>query len=313
MKILYLTDLNYIGYLDKDFQMGLRPPMSWISALKPFHCHYLRLNEIKDNNFDITILSCLKAGTDLISIDDLKLLKSVSKKILFQHESDHRSFYKENSLLRNYILNYIIFNIDGILVHNELDKKYYESLFNKPCFIHEQLIFDIYPNIPPPTNKSGILLGGIDDRYGNLDGYILCNTITNEKIHCFGKKTEDIPDLHYIDHIWDYVKYNQLLSNFKIGINVSPMAQGGSFPLQCAMVKVPCIGWDNCHTLKTCFPDLVVPYGDFTQLKNIINILINDIEYYNQIVEKGRSIFESQYSISQYKLNMQSIFDCLLN
>jgi len=309
MKILYLTDLNYFGTISSDYQMGLRPPMSWISALKPFHCPYSRIDEIPYNDFDITILSCLHENVDVLNIN-LEKIKNITKKILFQHDSDHRYFYKKNSLSRSYMLNYIISNVDAVLVHNDLDKQYYQSLFQKPCFIHEQLIFDTYSYLDIPQQKSGVILGGIDDRYGALDGLFLIYNIINEKIYCFGD-FEPIPEVIKIENTWDYIEYNKILSKFKIALNLTPMAIGGSFPLQCAMVGVPCVGWDNSHTLKKCFPDLVAPYGDFESLRIILNKLNTEDDFYNKVASQARHIFLKEYNIEEYKKNMNLIFNSL--
>lgn len=308
MKILYLTDLGYMGPVTSDFQIGYRPPMSWISALKPFHCPYFKLDELKEDGFDITIISCLHENVDVFKIN-LDKIKNISKKILFQHDSDHRYFYQKNSLQRSYMLNYIISNVDGILVHNDLDKKYYETLFKKPCFIHEQLMLDIYPG-DSSLNKRGVILGGISDRYGALDGYTLITNSTDEEIYCFGND-ENIPGIEFIPNVWDYVEYNNRLSNFKYAFNLTPFAIGGSFPLQCAMMKVPCLGWDNSNPLKTCFPEIVAPYGDFDSLREKFNHLIHDDNFYKHVVDYARDKFVNEFNINSYQTQMSDIFQSL--
>lgn len=307
MKILYLTDIGYMGPLTMDFQMGLRPPMSWISALNSFHCPYIKLNELQEDNFDIAIISCLHEKVDVFEIN-LEKIKNISKKILFQHDSDHRYFYQKNSLQRSYMLNYIISNVDAILAHNDLDKKYYETLYKKPCFIHEQLILDVYDE-SIPINKQGILLGagGMNDRYGTLDPYVFAINHTEEKIYCFGEE-ENIPGINFIPNVWDYIEYNKKLSSFKYAFNLTPSGLGGSFPLQCAMMKVPCLGWDTSNTFKTCFPDLVAPYGSFDILEEKFNNLMSDDEFYEYVVNYARQKFITYFNINEYKNNMINIF-----
>jgi glycosyltransferase involved in cell wall biosynthesis len=304
MKILYVTDIGYIGQTS-GFQLGPRPPMSWISSLNTFHCDYLNLDKLPYNDFDIAIIGCIHEKVDILNLNIIEKIKKVAKKILFQHDSDHRFFYQNNSIERSYMLCYIIMNVDGILAHNELDKKYYENLFQKPTFIHRQLLLDIYPQLNTPSNKTGFILGGIGDRYGSLDSYLLAQEYS-EPTYCFG--SNNIPGLELLPTNYDYISYNQTLSKFKIGINLTPFAIGGSFPLQCAMVKVPCVGWNNSEPLKTCFPDLVADYGNFELLRKQIHMLLNNKEYYNEISEKARNVFLQEYSVETYLENMKSIF-----
>lgn len=309
MKILYLTDINYTG-ITTGFQMGPRPPMSWISGLDSYHCSYLNIDNIPYNNFDIAILGCIHENVDILSIDIINKVKKISKKLLFQHDSDHRYFYKNNNVLRSYMLNFIIINVDGILTHNDLDKKYYENLYKKPCFHHKQLLLDVYNQLNLPNTKEGFLLGGTGDRYGALDGYMLLQDYPSEKIYCFDNTNTQIPDLNIIPNDFDYIKFNQHLAKFKIALNLTPLAIGGSFPLQCAMVKTPCIGWDNSNPHRECFPDLVVEYGDFEGLRVILDKLINDTEFYNHVADNARNIFVKNFSsVKGYKENMVEIFN----
>lgn len=308
MKILYLTDINHTG-ITTNFQMGPRPPMSWISGLDSYHCSYLNLDKIPYEDFDIAILGCIHENVDVFKID-LEKIKKISKKLLFQHDSDHRYFYKNNSIPRSYMLNYIIVNVDGILTHNDLDKKYYENLYRKPCFHHKQLLLDVYNQLNIPEIKKDFILGGIGDRYGTLDGYMLLQDYPSENIYHFGDSEAGIPGLNWMHSDFDYVRFNQLLAKFKIAFNLTPLAIGGSFPLQCAMVKTPCVGWNNSNPHKECFPDLVADYGDFEQLRVILNKLIKDHEFYTYTIDNARNIFIKDFSsVEKYKENMIKIFN----
>jgi hypothetical protein len=309
MKILYLTDINYTG-ITAGFQMGPRPPMSWISGLGSYHCSYSNIDNIPYNDFDIAILGCIHENVDILNIDIINKVKRISKKLLFQHDSDHRYFYRNNNIPRSYMLNFIIVNVDGILTHNDLDKKYYENLYRKPCFHHKQLLLDIYDQLNLPEIKKDFVLGGIGDRYGALDGYMLLQDYPSESIYHFGNDDTGVPGLNSIHSDFDYIKFNQLLTKFKVAFNLTPLAIGGSFPLQCAMVKTPCIGWNNSNPHKECFPDLVTDYGNFEGLRVILDKLINDIEFYNHVTNNARDIFIKNFSsITDYKENMIKIFN----
>jgi glycosyltransferase involved in cell wall biosynthesis len=322
MNILYITDVNYIGKFSEDFSFGYRPFMSWVAALDATHCSYYRLNELNINNkFDIAIVGSLNSTLLQDNIDlnilILEKIKPISKKIIVQQESYHRSFIHDSIDTKkdiNTLISYYNFlsQCDAILTHNDIDTQYFSNLLNKPCFLHPQLIIPIEDLFPPDFDKpNNFILSTSEmfrDKGGALDGYLLVKDF-NLPIYTFGDIKTNLPLLNSLPYNSDYREFNTALSKFKIGINTPFLPIGGSFPLQCAMVKVPCVGWDSGETIKNLFPDLVCEYPNFNKLKEIINRLLNDKEFYIDVVEKGYNLFLEKYSFESYYNQMSNILN----
>jgi hypothetical protein len=320
MKILYITDVNYIGKFKEDFSFGYRPFMSWIPVLDAFHCSYYRLDELDINSqFDITIVGSLNSTLLNPNEIDLKKLildkiRKISKKIVYQQESYHRSFIHDTGLENKSpytVYNYYTFisHCDAILTHNKTDQQYFGELFNKPCYIHPQFIVPIENNSSVDFDKeNNFILSSFDllkDKGGSIDPYLLVKDF-NFPIYSFGSPSNNIP-INFISYDPDYISFNQKLSKFKIGINIPSLPIGGSFPLQCAMMKVPCVGWDNGDPQYDCFPDLTASYPNFNKLKHIIKKLLTEKNFYIETVEKGYENFINKYSFEKYNYHTNKI------
>jgi hypothetical protein len=322
MKILYLTDINYIGKFPEDFSAGYRPFMSWVPALDAFHCNYFQIDKLDINEkFDIAIIGSLNSTLMHPHInlkkDILSKIKKLANKIVFQQESYHRSFIHDVGLSNKtdiHVLDYYEFisECDAILTHNEIDVNYFSTLFNKPSFVHPQFILplevDQVVDINKPTNFILSSFDPIKDKGGSLDSYYLLKEF-NSPIYYFSNTNLNLPSLHNISPDFDYVKFNQTLTNFKIGVNVPYLPIGGSFPLQCAMMKLPCVGWNLGNPQQDCFPELTSTYPDFNGLRKIIKKLLDNNDFYIEAAEKGYENFITKYSYDLYINQMSFILD----
>ena len=313
MNILYITDVNYIGKFSSDFSFGFRPFMSWVPALDATHCSYYRLNELDPNSqFDIAIVGSLNStllNPNKISLDDLiyNKVKKISKKIVAQQESYHRGFIHDSinfNKTAEELADYYSFlsKCDAILTHNKIDSQYFYTLLNKPCFVHPQLIIPIEDNREIDFNKPNNFILSANlfrDKGGAVDGYFLAKEFSYP-IYSFGGSEVNLPLLTYIPYDSDYGSFNKKLSEFKIGINVPVFPIGGSFPLQCAMNKVPCVGWNSGDPLYDCFPTLTEDYPNFDKLKNKIKKLLTEKQFYIDVTEEGYKNFNEKYSFEKY-------------
>lgn len=324
MNILYISDINHVGKFTPDFSFGFRPFMSWVPALDATHCSYYRLNELDVNSqFDLAIVGCLN-NTLLqdVNLKELILnkLRTISKKIAFQQESNHRSFIQDAGLNRKYaftLIDYFNFisECDIILAHNDIDVEYFNNLFNKPCYVHPQLLIPIDLKQQADFNKpDSFILSSFTldkDKGGSLDGYLLVKEF-NLPINVFENSKVDLPLLNCIPYDPNYVTYNEKLSKFKIGVNVPHLPIGGSFPLQCAMMKVPCVGWSNGDPQRICFPELSSEYPNFNKLRTTIKKLLNDKNYYIEMAENGYKNFINNFTFDLYIEKMVRIFNEVL-
>ena len=140
-------------------------------------------------------------------------IKKISKKIVFHQESYHRSFIhdagvckKSNQEMINYYFDFLT-QCDAFLVHNKIDAKYFSELYNKPTFVHPQLIIptEEIPNLgfDKPNNFCLSSFGGLQDKGGSMDGYLLTKDF-NFPIYCFGEVDFSLPLLEPLSYDPDY-------------------------------------------------------------------------------------------------------------
>ena len=308
MKILYLTDGSSFG-IPSNFNFGLRPHGTWMQLLNAFHCNYQRIDELinKNEKFDIAILAGIHDNRhDLINNTFISKIRKIANKIGFSQEGGHNTFFIKTPISNQIFYINIIQNVDFIMCHNEVDKKYYENLYNKPCYINKQMIYDLGEPTCEKENKI-ILPGPSNIYYGNMDSYLI-GLDTNlpmyvYKGHTYTSEHEYLENITYLHWESDYIKFNNNLKTFKYCMYLLQNPIGGSFPLQCAMNKVACFSWNTCETATECFPDLVFDYGDYNKIRFMFNKIHNDSKYYSSIVNKARENFIKKYNFEDYTKN----------
>ena len=77
MKILYISDMGFEGYLPSGNYP--RPHLSWINALGAYHIHHSKVNTIQEK-FDIAIVASLheNASAQIINLDNIRYFKNNS-------------------------------------------------------------------------------------------------------------------------------------------------------------------------------------------------------------------------------------------
>lgn len=307
MKILYLTDGHFFG-TTSNFNFGHRPHGSWIQLINAFHCNYEKLDVLIDRkeNFDVVILAALHGNRhDLINNEYIDKVRKLAKKIGFSQEGSHDSFFIKSPIINQIFYINIIQNVDFIFCHNEIDKVYYETLYNKPCYINRQMICDIGEPMNQKENK--IILAGSPGLPYGIESYLM-GLETNlpmytYKGHSYTVEHEYLENITYLDWQLNYLKFNENLKTFKYCMYLLQHPIGGSFPLQCAMNKVACFSWDTSETASECFPDLVCEYGNFNKIRSMFNKLQADDVYYTHIVNMARENFIKKYNFESYIKN----------
>ena len=68
------------------------------------------------------------------------------------------------------------------------------------------------------------------------------------------------------------------------------------FPLNCAYLGIPCIGYNDVNTQKNLFPDLSVERGDIVSARKIAKRLQEDSNFYGASVEIAKMMYEEMYT-----------------
>ena len=307
MKILYISDMGFEGYLPSGNYP--RPHLSWINALGAYHIHHTKVNTIQEK-FDIAIVASLheNASAQIINLDDIR---KIAKKVGVQQESHHRNYFTARGVIDSVFFISLYQNCDFILTHNEIDFKYFGSLFNKPTFHHPQLM-DLDTSVYDKKEEI-ILPGNLDFRYGNFDNYLMgleTNLPINvSKMHTYREDESHLENLVHHPYEPDYIKFNKLIGTSKYSLYLIPYPLGGSFPIQCAMMKTPCLSWNTSETALELYPELSFEYGDFDSIRLKLKELIKNQSYVNELNDYAYKIVLDKYTnIDYYKTYM---FDLL--
>jgi len=299
MKILWISDINFEGYIPLSTQVN-RPPLTWVQTLGAYHIHHTKVNTLKEK-FDIAIIASLHENINISTIN-LYDIKKIANKIGIQQESHHRNYLTAKGIIDSVYFIFLYQNCDFILTHNDIDLKYFSSLFNKPAFNHPQLM---ELDISVYDKKEEIILpGNLDFRYGNFDNYLIgleTNLAMNViKMHTYREEESHLENIIHHPYESDYLKFNKLIGSNKYALYLIPYPLGGSFPIQCAMMKTPCLSWNTSDTALDLYPELAVPYGDFNLIKKQLNKLINEPDYINELNEYASKIVSLKYTNKDY-------------
>jgi hypothetical protein len=290
--------MNFDGYLLSGNYP--RPHLSWISALGAYHIHYSKLNTIQEK-FDIAIIASLheNISAQVINIDNVK---KVAKKIGIQQESHHRNYLTSRNVIDSIHFISLFQNCDFILTHNEVDRKYFSSLFNKPTFHHPQLM-DLDTSVYDKKEEI-ILPGNLDFRYGNFDNYLIgleTNLPINvSKMHTYREEESYLENLIHHPYEPDYIKFNKLIGTSKYSLYLIPYPLGGSFPIQCAMMRTPCISWNTSETALELYPELSFEYGDFNPIKLKLKELMENSQYVDELNNYAYKLVLDKYTNKEY-------------
>lgn len=301
--------------------------------------------EEKEYEFDINILN--KKLKEIYEFDVHKLneefnnilekMKKKCTKIAVMQEGN--STYFHDYLPFSQIIYYnIISQVDFILCHNEIDKKFFKGFIDKPIYIMPTLMIDKINKENDPRISSGtliddpnlirffnfnklnqIMLGGnFVSWYGGFSSYIISKDIEIPiNIPRMGRVQENIlddesksvgSDINYFDYkIW--IDWMEKLAKVKYAVHMMPTVAAGSFSLNCAYLGIPCISNELLDTQRKCFPDLSVNVYDLEKAKNLLKKLYTDIEFYNECSVKSKENYEKYFSEGVFVNTMENIFE----
>lgn len=297
MKIIWISDMTFEGYLPS--QKYNRPPLTWVYELNAYHINYSKIYNVKEK-FDVAIIASIHENIDVKNIN-LEAIKQIANKVGIQQESHHRNFLDKKDIINSVYYLHLYQNCDFILTHNDIDTKYFSSLFSKPCFHHPQLM-DL-DTLTYQKQKGILLSGNLDSRYGNFDNYLM-GLETNipmsvVKMHTFREEETQLHNLIHHSYQPNYNFFNKLIGESLFSLYLIPYPLGGSFPIQCAMMNTPCISWNTSTTSLDLYPELSFENGDFNSIRSKIKEL-NDQHYVDKINKYAYELVVDKYTNKEY-------------
>ena len=299
MEIAFFSEGPWQGRISRDYK-DMRTDMAWYVALNADH-YNIHSGNI-DKEYDLGIVIIPKKNPQF----NLNRIKNQCKQIASMQEGPH--WYWQDYPLEQQIWFYnILQEMNFLFVHNNIDKKYYEGLTSKDCYIMPSLMIEDSIKDLPETERSGVMIGGnFCQWYGGFDSYITAQEFdTDIFVPSMGRKIngeESIPDLNHLPYV-NWTQWIYELNKRKYAVHLMRTHAAGTFALNCAYLGIPCIGYKGLDTQEVCHPDTTIELGDITKAKQIAEKLRKDEDFYLYCSKFSKLMYKEKYHESVFRKN----------
>ena len=302
MKIAFFSESPQQGKTPRNFA-NMRTEYAWYNALDSTHHPILQMEQIPDNIYDLGIIIIPKELEQYANFDAAGHLKRICKKTAFMQEGPSWYFQSLDIWKQMWFYN-VMDSTDFILCHNNIDKDYYEGLFEKPVYINPTLIIEDVLDRKLPEKQNKVIIGGNFVRwYGGVNSYMVALQYDMPIwAPSMGRKKSGENDMEGLNHLpyLEWKEWMYKLAEFKYAVHLNPNTIGGTFSLNCGYLGIPCIGNIHQNTQRLCFPDLSVESHDLKKAKKLAKRLANDKEFYVNCSEKAKALYKKHFSESSY-------------
>jgi len=300
MQIAFFTEGNYTGKVPRD--MPMRTDQAWVCALDAVHHCIFKLNEI-NQKYDIGIVIIPKEKTrEHLVKQQYPLIDNIRKycgKIMIMQEGCHWDWMEDPVETMIWFYNQLL-KADLLLCHNDADVKYYQGITDIKSFVLPTLMIEDIIKTAPQEDRV-FVAGNWHLTYRGFDAWVISNEFDMPKYGFKAgkyKEGEDINGINYLPWMkWD--KFMLELSKCKYGIQTY-QSSAGQFPLNCAYLGIPCIGYNDVNTQIDLFPDLSVKRGDILHARRLANNLQKDKEFYNRVSIKAKELYNELYKENKF-------------
>ena len=282
---------------------NMRTEYAWYTALDATHHPILSMENIPDKTYDLGIVIIPKELDRYLNFDLAGNLKRVCKKTAFMQEGP--SWYFQSLDINGQMWFYNVMDCtDFVLAHNDIDKEYYEGLFDKPTYINPTLMIEDVLDNNFPTKEDKVIIGGNFVRwYGGFNSYMVA-------LHyelpiwapSMGRKKDDENNVDGLNHL-PYLSWKDWiykLSEFKYAVHLNPNTIGGTFSLNCAFLGIPCIGNVHQNTQRLCFPNLSIEPHDLKKAKKLVKNIRNNEDFYVNYSGEAKILYKKHFSEEMY-------------
>jgi|TARA_Y100000310_G_scaffold318844_1_gene373370 hypothetical protein len=307
MKVAFFTEMGWEGKVDRTTHNNMRTEFAWMSTLDADHYNIHAPTLKQDYDLGIVIVPKSNPEINLKPLKqqiNLKPLKQHCDKIAIQQEGPHW-YFQDYPLTHQFHFHNHLMETDYIFCHNEVDKKYYEGITNKPVFVNRSLML---PEDLVPRSEWGdaVIIGGnFVSWYGGFDSYMVASIFQPEmQIYApsMGRKQKmenQIEDIKYLPYqLWkDWIN---TLSQFHVGIHMMRTHAAGTFAMNCAFHGIPCIGYKGLDTQEILHPSLSVELSDIKEARRLAVRLKEEDGFYDECSRISRTRYEDEYSEEEW-------------
>ena len=251
--IAFFSEGGYTGKVSRD-NPNMRTDQAWICALDAIH---YPVNQLPQNRFEIGIVIIPKEkNRELLANQDYPLIKNIKNicdKVLVMQESTHWDWQDESFNSMVWYYNQLT-EADAILCHNDIDIPYFKGITNKPAFHFPTLMIEDTIKISTDKEDKVFVAGNWHTTYRGFDAWIIGQEFDLPMVGFKSGKFKQGEEQNGISYLpwmeWSQFMYE--LSKCKYGIQCY-QASAGQFPLNCAYLGIPCIGYDDINTQRDYF------------------------------------------------------------
>lgn len=282
---------------------NLRTELAWAVILDAPMCN---LSVLPDEHFDLGIVIIPKNNPQV----NLDFIRKRCDKVAIMQEGPAQYFTDYSLENQIHFYNSLV-DADLLFCHNKSDIPFYKGLTNNPVYVMPSLmILDTVDNLLE-VDRSGVIVGGnFCGWYGGFLSYLFALNF-NEKIYLpsMGRKIKNEEQMEGITHLpyMNWVEWIKKLNEFKYAIHLMPTVAAGTFSLNCAYLKIPCISNEKLDTQNICFPELAVDVNDLDTVNKLVVKLRDDKDFYDECATNGYKNYIKYYTEEAWLKNWGQI------
>ena len=295
-KIAFFSEGGYTGKIPRDVPM--RTDQAWVCALDATHHCVFKLNEVKEK-YDIGVVIIPKEkNREHLASQDYPLIETIRRhcdKVIIMQEGCHWDWMEDPVKVMVWFYNQLL-KADMILCHNGADVKYYRGLTDKRAMILPTLMIE--NNIKTAEKEDRVFIAGNWHlTYRGFDAWVISNEFDLPKYGFKSGKYKEGEDINGINYLpWmDWHTFMHELSKCKYGIQTY-QSSAGQFPLNCAYLGIPCIGYNDVNTQVYLHPDLSVDRGDIQHARILAKDLQENKEFYHECSKEAKLMYNKLYT-----------------
>ncbi len=295
MRIAFFTESGYTGQVPISTG-NMRTDQAWICALEADH---YPVTNLPQDTYDIGIVIIPKEkNREHLANVNYPLIESIRKvcnKVAVMQEGTHWDWMEDSINTMVWFYNQLM-QADLLLCHNDIDVKYYRGITDKPCYIMPTLMIEDSIRVSETKTNSVFVAGNWHQTYRGFDAWIIAQEF-DIPMHGFkaGKfrEGEEVTGIQYMPwKPWNEFMYE--LSKHRYGVQTY-VTSAGQFPLNCAYLGIPCIGYNQVDTQRNLFPDLSVEVGDVLAARKLVHKL-KERSFYEDCSDKAKNLYTEMYS-----------------
>lgn len=295
--------MGFMGKVSRTHD-NMRTEFAWMVALDADHFNY---RQVPPSHYDLGIVIIPKENPEF----DIKLLKTVCKKVAVMQEGPH--WYFQDYELSKQIWYYnTLTSADIIFTHNKVDQRYYKGLTNHSDVrvMPSLMIKDAVGELRKVERKGVIIGGNFVDWYGGFDSYIVASEISEEVFAPSMGRKQPLEE-QLVTHL-PYMNWKQWihrLNGFKYGVHLMRTHAAGTFALNCAYLGIPCIGYEGLDTQEICHPDLTIEVGDIGKAKTLVDLMKKNDYFYDSVSIRAKKRYLEFYTERKFKKDFYASMD----